>query len=182
MRAQVVRSLVLAFVAMTVSGVTLAQEKDPCFDKLTQNDMNMCETEQYHRVDAELQHVYEQVLAKYATRKLFVEKLKTAQEAWVKFRDAQMDSLYSEEDKLRAHGSVYPMCKAIELTLLTSERTASLKRMLNPDEGDVCGFSAGVASMRGRQKLTEPFSSDGRNPLSVCARQSAIPRAGSATP
>ncbi|WP_157468256.1 lysozyme inhibitor LprI family protein [Edaphobacter aggregans] len=37
----------------------------------------------------------------------FVEKLKLAQEAWIKFRDADLDSLYYQKDKQQAYGSNY---------------------------------------------------------------------------
>jgi uncharacterized protein YecT (DUF1311 family) len=104
--------------------------------------MTTCATEGLKKADAELNLVYRQLLKKYAARKNFISKLKLAEEAWVKFRDAHIESLYSEseEDQMRAEGSVYPMCKAMELTRLTVERTTALKNMLDHEEGDVCAF------------------------------------------
>jgi uncharacterized protein YecT (DUF1311 family) len=84
--------------------------------------------------------LYRQLLKKYAADQNFVKKLKLAQEAWVKFRDAHIESVYPDEKQSRAEGTAYPMCKAMELTSLTVERTKALKNMLNPKEGNVCGL------------------------------------------
>jgi uncharacterized protein YecT (DUF1311 family) len=104
--------------------------------------MTACATEGLKNADTQLNLVYRQLLKKYAARKNFITKLKLAEEAWVKFRDAHIESLYSESDKdqTRAEGSVYPMCKPMELTRLTVERTKALKNMLEHQEGDVCAF------------------------------------------
>ena len=138
--------LIAALLALpgSIAGQEPTQQIDPCFEKATtQSDMTTCATEGSKKADAELNLVYGQLLRKYAAHKNFVRKLKLAEEAWIKFRDAHMESLYyseSEEGQLRAEGSVYPMCKAMELTRLTIERTNALKRILNPQEGDVCAF------------------------------------------
>jgi uncharacterized protein YecT (DUF1311 family) len=123
-----------------------AQSIDPCLDKQTQTEMNSCEIDQYTKADADLNLAYKQHLAKYQGRPEFAQKLRHAQEAWVKFRDADVDSFYFEGDKVRAYGSVYPTCKAIELTRLTIERTKELRLMLNPQESDICGFLPPVVS------------------------------------
>ena len=137
--------LLAAFLVLPVpmSSQETTRQSDPCFEKATsQSDMTTCATEGLKKADAELNLVYRQLLKKHAARKNFISKLKLAEEAWVKFRDAHMESLYSEseEDQLRAEGSVYPMCKAMELTRLTVERTKALKNMLDHQEGDVCAF------------------------------------------
>jgi uncharacterized protein YecT (DUF1311 family) len=133
----------LFLVAFLVASVPISSQEppprqnDPCFDKATtQSDLTTCATEGLKKADAELNLVYRQLLKKYAARKNLITKLKLAEEAWVKFRDAHIESLYSESDE----GSVYPMCKAMELTRLTVERTKALKNMLDHQEGDVCAF------------------------------------------
>ena len=118
-------------------------QTDPCFAKATtQAGITACAGQAFDKSDAELNVVYQQLLKKHAGHKNFIKKLKLAQEAWLKFRDAHIESLYPnpEEDHLRAEGTVYPMCKAMEMTRLTVKRTKTLKRMLNPKEGDACGF------------------------------------------
>lgn len=125
-----------------------AQQDDRCLDMRSQNEMNTCETEQYRKADTDLNQTYRALLSKHNSDAHFVDKLRLAQEAWLKFRDAYLDSIYYQEDKLRAYGTVYPTCRAILSTRLTIERTKELRQMLNPEEGDVCGFSASENASR----------------------------------
>ncbi|MGH9775046.1 MAG: lysozyme inhibitor LprI family protein [Candidatus Acidiferrales bacterium] len=127
-------------------GNCYAQSADPCFDKKTQGEMNDCEVKSYRKADGQLNEIFQKLLAKYAADKQFIEKLRLAEEAWVRFRDTVIESHYSAQDKLAVYGSVWPMCYALELTELTVERTKELKLMLSPFEGDVCGFYAQVPS------------------------------------
>lgn len=134
--------MILVFGLFLVGGNAHAQQGDPCLNKQTQGEMNSCEAERYKNSDTELNQVYQKLITKYSAHKDFIAKLKLAEEAWVKFREADLDSLYYEKDKLGAYGSVYPMCSATYLIQLTTERTRELKQMLNPQQGDVCGFVA----------------------------------------
>ena len=112
----------------------------PCMEKATtQGEINACATEDLKRADTELNQLYQQILKKYATDQVFIQKLRLAEEAWVKFREAHVAALDSELDP-SSMGSVYPMCKAMEITRLTNERVEDLKRILNHPEGDVCAF------------------------------------------
>jgi uncharacterized protein YecT (DUF1311 family) len=114
--------------------------KTPCVEKATtQSEINAYATEDLKRADTELNQLYQQILKKYATDQVFIQKLRLAEEAWVKFREAHMAALDSELDP-SSMGSVYPMCKAMEITRLTNERVEDLKRILNHPEGDVCAF------------------------------------------
>jgi uncharacterized protein YecT (DUF1311 family) len=116
---------------------------DPCFDKATtQADMNTCAADASNKADAELNRVYQRLLKKHAGQKNYIAKLELAQEAWVKFRNAHIEFLHPElnEDQVRAEGTVYPMCNAIEITRMIRERIETLKNLLDPKEGDVCGF------------------------------------------
>ena len=89
--------------------------------------------------------VYRQVLNKYKGDTLFVAKLKAAQRAWIAFRDAHLESLYPEANKLQAYGSVNPVCRCGGLTELTAERAKQLKQWLNgAEEGDVCSGSVKI--------------------------------------
>jgi uncharacterized protein YecT (DUF1311 family) len=112
---------------------------ESCLEKAaSQTEMNICAAEDFRRADTELNLVYQQLLQKYSGDKVLVQKLRLAEEAWIKFREAQAAALYGERDQFS--GSVYPMCRAMGMTRLTMERVEDLKRMLNPREGDVCAF------------------------------------------
>jgi uncharacterized protein YecT (DUF1311 family) len=141
MKAVSLSNVILSIVLLAVARDASAQKSDPCFSKFTQSEMNSCEFAQYAKVDAELNSIYGKLIAKYKSDDEFLKKLKIAQESWLKFRDADLASLYHQENKPGAYGSVHPMCKAMELIRLTNERAKELKEMLNPEEGDVCAFN-----------------------------------------
>ena len=108
----------------------------------TQADMNEAACAKYSKSDAEMNAVYRQVLNKYKSETVFIAKFKAAQRAWIAFRDAHLESLYPEPNKLQAYGSVNPVCRCGVLTELTAERTKQLKQWLNgAEEGDVCSGS-----------------------------------------
>lgn len=91
--------------------------------------------------DAELNQVYQQVLKKYADEPVFINNFKQAQRAWLKFRDAHLESRYPAEDK-RDYGSIYSLCSSNLLAELTEARTEQLKLWLKGiEEGDGCAGS-----------------------------------------
>lgn len=111
----------------------------------TQSEMNDAACAKYKTADAEMNTVYRQVLNKYKSETVFLAKFKAAQRAWIAFRDAHLESLYPEPDKLQAYGSVYPVCRCRVLTDLTAERTKQLKQWLDgAEEGDVCSGSVKI--------------------------------------
>ena len=116
-------------------------QKAPCSNALNQMDMNRCFCDEYHKSDAKLNRIYQQLLAANQASPLKVEKLKAAQRAWISFRDAQMEAFYptTGEDPRLTYGSVYQMCYCMAQQTLTEDRTKQLKRMLDTKEGDVCG-------------------------------------------
>jgi uncharacterized protein YecT (DUF1311 family) len=139
--------ILLGFCILLITQDVKAQQSDQCLDMRSQNEMNTCEAERYQKADTDLNQAYRELISKHKSEALFLEKLKLAQQSWVKFRDAYVESIYYQKDKLQAYGSVYPTCKAILLTRLTIERTRELRQMLNPAEGDVCGFAASESSL-----------------------------------
>ena len=58
----------------------------------TQTEMNIESYNQYLKVDKELNVVYNQILKKYSSDKVFLKKLKISQNLWVKFRDAEAEA------------------------------------------------------------------------------------------
>lgn len=113
----------------------------PCGNAQTQFDMDKCFCEQYQKADAELNRVYQQLLAAGASNPVFIDKLKAAQRAWVVFRDAQLGAIYPITDNPKVqYGSVFPMCYCAAQEDLTVERTKQLKRMLANKDDDICGW------------------------------------------
>lgn len=115
-----------------------------CFGQ-TQLEMNQEADENYKKADKELNVVYNKILKSYQTDANFISKLKAAQNAWIKFRDAEMDALFPEEQKRLYYGSVFPMCWSMALTSLTKERIEKLKIWLTGiEEGDMCSGSVKI--------------------------------------
>lgn len=111
----------------------------------TQADLNDQACAAYKQADAKLNAVYKQLLAKYKSDTTSIASLRTAQRAWVTFRDAHLDSLYPEKDKQTAYGSIYPTCACGVLADLTEARVAQLQVWLKGgEEGDTCAGSVGV--------------------------------------
>jgi uncharacterized protein YecT (DUF1311 family) len=124
------------------STATQASSGDKCMDNAqSQGAMTACAAQSLSAADKELNQVYQQVLSKYAKDTVFVGKLKTAQKAWLAFRDAELAARFPDNDKSN-YGSVYPMCADGELEAMTRKRTEELRAWLKgTQEGDVCAGS-----------------------------------------
>lgn len=118
----------------------------------TQGDLDEQACEQFHKADVALNETYSQILQEYAKDEQFIAKLKTAQKAWLAFRDAELEALYPKDNKQAEYGTVYPMCHCSDLQFLTEERTKQLKRWLDgTQEGDVCAGSIKTARWTRRE-------------------------------
>ena len=116
---------------------------DKCMDNAqSQAAMDECASQSLAAADKELNQVYQQVLAKFASDKVFTAKLRTAQRAWIAFRDAELEARYPASNKSLQYGSVYPMCANNELEAMTRQRIEELRAWLKvAQEGDVCSGS-----------------------------------------
>lgn len=135
----------LALSSTAVAGSTPAASTasgDKCMDNAqSQAAMTACAGQSLSAADKELNQVYQKVLGKYAKDTVFVARLKTAQKAWLAFRDAELAARFPDNDKSN-YGSVYPMCADGELEAMTRKRTEELRAWLKgTQEGDVCAGS-----------------------------------------
>ena len=97
---------------------------------------------EFGKVDKELNAIYQKILTEYTGDQEFIAKLKAAQRAWLKFRDAEMEALFPLQEKGYSYGSIYPMCHSIWLANLTQDRITQLKKWTEKvEEGDVCAGS-----------------------------------------
>jgi uncharacterized protein YecT (DUF1311 family) len=96
----------------------------------------------YKKADAEMNSIYRKILNENRKDRLFVQKMRAAQRAWLMFRDAHLESIFPATDKRTAYGSVQPMCHCMELEKITDERAKDLKQWVDGvEEGDVCAGS-----------------------------------------
>lgn len=75
----------------------------------TQSAMNVCASEEAQRVEAELERVYQELLAKAGADQRALSKIRLAQDAWKAYRNAYIDAMYPAEDKQTEYGSAYPL-------------------------------------------------------------------------
>ena len=131
----------LLLILMTSPAIFAAEKH--CYDTAkTQADLRECADHQAEAADKRLNDVYQLIVREYSTDPAFIAKLKSAQQAWLSFRDAELQAVYPRENKLASYGSVWPMCNLQERTRLTEERTKELQRwMKGTPEGDVCAGS-----------------------------------------
>jgi len=99
----------------------------------------------FPKIDEELNQTYNKVLSEYKSDTVFIKRLKEAQRAWIKFRDAHLESRFPtmlKSNQYNEYGSIYPYCACVIMTDLTKERIKQLQGWLNGTvEGDVCGGS-----------------------------------------
>ena len=117
-------------IASPASGTTnlqLAQNPN-CNNPQTQSQMNICASIAYQNADRKLNQVYRQLLPKLsAARK---QKLITAQQAWIKFRDSSCEF----ERSAYEGGSIAPMIYSNCLADVTEQRTKDLQRYLEDSD------------------------------------------------
>jgi uncharacterized protein YecT (DUF1311 family) len=101
-------------------GVRLAQQPN-CKNPQNQAEMNACAGLSYQNADKKLNQVYQQVRAKLQGANL--EKLTSAQLAWIKFRDGNCEFARSQFDG----GTMAPFILGGCLADITKKRTADLE-------------------------------------------------------
>lgn len=101
-----------------------ADREDPCPGSNTQFELNRCAARARDRADAELNKVYRELMKDAgATERA---KLRAAQLAWIKFRDAHCD--YTSVGN--KGGSIYPMVYSFCLAKVTTERGKQLREII----------------------------------------------------
>lgn len=132
----------LLFVAFVPSGVADAEDTDFCSKAQSQLEMNQCAGQDYELADAELNRVYKKIKDLYQDDPVFLERLKQAQRAWIKLRDADFALKYPYADQPRYYGSLLPLCSADFKAEITWQRVAFLQQWLDGVEaGDACSGS-----------------------------------------
>jgi uncharacterized protein YecT (DUF1311 family) len=110
----------VALVGMVLCGLAL-----PIWGRQTQHEMNQQAYADYKKADAKLNAAYKKLIAKLPKSRQA--KLKKAQIAWLKFRDAESMFLASEMEG----GSAEPMLHSGALANLTQKRTKELNDAYN---------------------------------------------------
>lgn len=106
--------------------IHLAQKLN-CNNAQTQREITQCADLSYRNADKKLNQVYKQLLPKLSASRR--QKLTTAQQAWLKFRDTNCDFETSKYEGGTIAGTIYAGC----LEQLTKQRTQQLQEYLKDD-------------------------------------------------
>ena len=98
--------------------------ENPCPGANTQFDLNQCAARARDKADAELNKVYRELLKDTGAAERA--KLRAAQLAWIKFRDAHCDY----ESVGNKGGSIYPMVFSFCLAKVTAGRVEQLREIM----------------------------------------------------
>lgn len=95
-------------------------------------EMAACARDDFNTADAELNRVYRELLAAGAREPVFIAKLRSAQQAWIRFRDAELESRFAceNQDNRVCWGSMITLDWPAYKTQLTRERTRELGKLL----------------------------------------------------
>jgi len=145
------KTLTLMVLFVLITNYAFAKEATCLEQAMTQPEMNECAGMSYVMADGELNRVYAAIQSRYADDKLFLKKLKKAQLAWIKLRDADFEMQFPHAKDPAYYGRMFSTCADSYKTELTLERVAFLKQwLIGTEEGDSCSGSKQYA-------MTEPI-------------------------
>jgi uncharacterized protein YecT (DUF1311 family) len=99
----------------------------------SQSALNATAADNYRNSDKALNYVYQSVLKKNAKDTAFIKSIKTAQKAWIAFRDAEMLAKFPHKDEAMYYGSMFGLEWNSALKELTDKRTKELKAYLKAE-------------------------------------------------
>jgi uncharacterized protein YecT (DUF1311 family) len=137
-------------ITLVAAAILAAAVPEPAWAQ-TQGELTEQACGKLRKADAELNRVYQKILAENANDADFVKALREAQRAWVVFRDAHVTAIFPAT-KPMAYGSVNPMCRCSIREQLTVERTKQLQGLWidGTAEGDVCAGSSPIHASENR--------------------------------
>jgi uncharacterized protein YecT (DUF1311 family) len=91
--------------------------------------MRNCAGKEYKKADAELNAVYKQLMASLSSKEQQA-SLRSAQQSWLKYRDANCE-FEAFENK---GGTIYPVVYTFCLTAMTTARTKELREQKTKQE------------------------------------------------
>lgn len=103
--------------------------QDPCANPQTTAEMRDCAGREYKQADDELNKVYRQLMARIGNDEGRKTALRTAQQAWIKYRDANCDFA----SYLTRGGTIEPVVRYNCMTGMTVSRMKELREYLEAD-------------------------------------------------
>lgn len=131
------RHFILFMLLALVTSTSLASEEINCNPEGNQLEMNACAGDDLAKADKALNETYQAIFKKYSDDPLFIRKFRSAQKAWLAFRDAELDARFvcAETNIRLCWGSMYPMLYGELKAELTRDRERQLKLILENGPG-----------------------------------------------
>lgn len=133
-------SVSCVFFALLFSiGVT--QAKADCLG-VAQVELNVCSYTNLQKSEVMLNQTFHAAIAHHKDDTVLIKKLELAQESWLKWREAEVEAIFPEENKTENYGSVYPQCDADIRQEMNTNRILQLRQWIEGvPEGEVCSGS-----------------------------------------
>jgi uncharacterized protein YecT (DUF1311 family) len=123
-------SFAVLIILAALSGFAGVQKtKDPCADPQTTVEMRDCAGREYKQADDELNRVYRKLMAKIGNDEGRKTALRTAQQAWIKYRDANCEFA----SYLNRGGTIEPVIRYNLMTAMTVSRMKELREYVEAD-------------------------------------------------
>ena len=132
----------IIFAGLLAFSTNLLAEPDiQCNPAGNQMEMNKCAYEDFEKADKALNQTYKALIKKSGDDKTYIKKLRESQRAWIKFRDAELDAMFScEDENIRiCWGSMIGMLYPAAKQELTEERTKRLQHYIDKGQNNSVG-------------------------------------------
>lgn len=117
------------------------------------NARNSCND--YLKLKKEMDAVSQKIFDDYERDFAFISKFKKAQSAWEAHRDAQLEMIFSSDNK-SVYGTNYATCRCNNLVEMTNERLSYLVRWISmTEEGKSCGGSINSTKRKSYVRFSE---------------------------
>ena len=103
-----------------------------CNPEGNQLQLNQCALEDFEKADRALNETYQTLIRKRHSEKAYIDALRKAQRAWVRFRDAELNAMFAcdDENPRICWGSMYNLLYLNAKTELTQARTRRLRQYI----------------------------------------------------
>ncbi len=119
----------LAFLCVIFSAIASAQDEFSCGELKANLEIGNCQLEKLEQAERELSQEYQAMLKLVDPDKAWAKNLRSAQHAWLMFRDAELELLFSCDSRNveECYGREYAAGHLWQKTRLTLERLEGLR-------------------------------------------------------
>ncbi len=130
------KTVISTALVLLLSATTVTAGDIKCNPEGNQAELNQCSFDDYKAADKKLNDTWKKLMAKFKSDKTATAKLKAAQNAWIVFRDAEVEAQFACDAKdAPCWGSMEPMLTNEVMQELTEARTARLQKYIDDGLG-----------------------------------------------